>query len=174
MIIKLNRTVRQLCLSLARQYPTVPAILCRTGKPPCCTTTGNVLVLTIARRDCPSTFWRPETRKPCGDQAVSPCGCIQDIVGVGYRPAIELAVPGACRCDTGTKPVVIQYDVAECAPNGALCFRLDHLLFDQRDGRYRAIVTNGVDCMWNGQIELGNGPMRLTGYTTQAGSPRAC
>ena len=92
MIIKLNRSVRQLCLSLTRQDTSVPAVLCRTGQPPCCTATGNPLVLTIARRDCPDTFWQPALRVPCDAPVVSPCGCMQDIVGIGYRPAIELAV----------------------------------------------------------------------------------
>ena len=170
MLIKLNRSVRQLCMSLARSGGSTSLVRCHTTQPPCCSQTGNAIKLVIARRGCPDTFWQPISRSPCAKEITSDCGCMQELIGNVHVPAIALnyaPFPHGCPV---VKPVVIEYSVVTCAPNGAICFRLDDLLFKQLDGRYHAVVTNGLACMWDGQIDLSDGAIRLKEYTTQSGA----
>jgi hypothetical protein len=174
MIIKLNRSVRQLCLSLKRPGSALPAVRCQTTQAPSCNKTGNAIKLMIARVGCPNTFWQAQQRANCEPEIESDCGCMQDLVGYGFVPAIELICPPDTSGCAAPRPVVIEYGVATCAPNGAVCFRLDDLLFSQRDGRYHAVVSNGDECLWTGQINLSDGAMRLTEYTTQGASRGNC
>lgn len=170
MIIKLNRSVRKLCILLKRPRSELPAVRCHTTQPPRCSQTGNVLKLMIARVGCPTDYWGAQQRVACEPEVESDCGCMQDLVGRGYVPAVELICPP--RSDGCiSRSVVIEYRVSDCAPNGAICFHLDKLLFDQRDGRYHAVVSNGDECLWSGQIQLGDAKMRLVEYSTQSEAP---
>lgn len=170
MIIKINRSVRKLCLLLKRKGSGLPAVRCQTTRPPCCSQTGNALKLLIARVGCPANYWQPAIHTSCEPAQVSECGAMQDLVGFGFIPAIALNCPPSAAESGANVAAVIEYSVSDCAPNGALCFRLDHLLHDQRNGRYHAVISNGVECLWHGQIELGDGSMRLVEYSTESGA----